>query len=173
MSLAVSEGSVAPTPPRCAFKGCDKPRRGDFCVGHANQRAKGHQLVPLRKLRLDWSEEDRFWDRVDLRDFGGCWNWLACKRGTFPLNKIPKESRSRTVMAYRYSYSFFHPDENIDGVTIHHTCANRQCVNPAHLQAISNINNVAEMNERQHYLRRIAALEERVAELESRLKGCE
>jgi hypothetical protein len=76
-------------------------------------------------------------------------------------------------MAYRYSYSLFHPDENLDGVTIHHTCANRLCVNPDHLQALSSINNVAEMVERTGYIRRIARLEERVAELEEQLRKYE
>jgi uncharacterized small protein (DUF1192 family) len=72
-------------------------------------------------------------------------------------------------LAHRYSYQFFHPEESIDGVTIHHKCANPLCVRDDHLQAVSHINNVAEMNERQSYLRKIAQLESRVAELEAEL----
>lgn len=124
--------------------------------------------APPRRLRWGWAEEDRFWDIVDVKDFGGCWEWPA-KRATFTLNKMPNGAKSRTVMAYRYSYQFFNPDECIDGVTIHHKCANKKCVNPDHLQAVSNINNVAEMNERQFYLRKIAQLEAEIAELKGLL----
>ncbi len=87
MTLAVLEGPVTPAPPRCSFQGCDKPRRGELCIGHANQRAKGQALVPLRKLRLDWSEEDRFWDRVDLRDFGGLLELDILQEGHIPTEQ--------------------------------------------------------------------------------------
>ena len=79
----------------------------------------------------------------------------------------------RTVLTHRYSYQFFNPDEDIEGVTIHHVCGEHNCVNPDHMQAISHINNVAEMTERQYYLRRIAELEAQVAELKGRkCDGC-
>lgn len=65
------------------------------------------------------------------------------------------------MLAHRWAYAFFHPDEDIEGVTIHHKCANSVCVREDHLQAVSHINNVAEMNERQNYLRKIAQLERR------------
>jgi hypothetical protein len=49
-----------------------------------------------------------------------------------------------------------------DGAVVHHKCANRACARPEHLQAVSQVNNVAEMHERAWYVRRIAELEEQL-----------
>lgn len=61
------------------------------------------------------------------------------------------------------------PSENF---VVHHTCGRGAdgCVNPDHLQAVTPIENVAEMLERQAYIDEIAALKARVAELEAQLK---
>lgn len=48
---------------------------------------------------------------------------------------------------------------NIDGLVVHHKCANRLCLNPEHLQAVTADQNTAEMMARKKYERRIAALE--------------
>ena len=145
-----------------------------MCEAHYDQTRRGNVLTPLRANRRGMPENDRFWDQVDLRDFGGCWNWIGAEtngRGTF--TKGSGRGKTRTTLTHRYSYQFFNPDEVIDSLTIHHKCANSLCVNPDHLQAISHINNVAEMNERQYYLRRIAELEAQVAELKGRkCDGC-
>ena len=66
--------------------------------------------------------------------------------------------------AHRVSYSIYKGDIN-DGLVIHHTCANSSCINPKHLVAVSQIDNVAEMRERQWYLKRIKELEHKVKEL--------
>ena len=48
----------------------------------------------------------------------------------------------------------------------HHTCANRACVNPDHVQAVSQRENVAEMKQRNVYLARIAELESELRRLD-------
>jgi hypothetical protein len=53
---------------------------------------------------------------------------------------------------------------------VHHICSNRACFNPNHLQMISQRENIAEMKERNYYIKRIASLEARIAELESRVR---
>jgi hypothetical protein len=47
----------------------------------------------------------------------------------------------------------------------------RTCVNPAHLQAVTQQENAAEMLERKAYLARIAELEAEVLALRSKKKG--
>lgn len=42
---------------------------------------------------------------------------------------------------------------------VHHVCARTSCVNPDHLQRVTQRENAAEMLERNYYLGRIAALE--------------
>lgn len=44
-------------------------------------------------------------------------------------------------------------------LAIHHKCANRKCVNPLHLEPVSQRDNMGEMLLRKHYELRIAALE--------------
>jgi len=157
--------------PLCSGPKCVRPIYcKSMCQGHYDQTRRGNALAPLRVNRKGMPEGDRFWDQVDLRDFGGCWNWIGAEsngRGTF--TKGSGRGKTRTTLSHRYSYQFFNPDEVIDSLTIHHKCANSLCVNPDHLQAISHINNVAEMNERQFYLRKIAQLEAEIAELKGLL----
>ena len=54
---------------------------------------------------------------------------------------------------------------------IHHKCGNPRCVRPSHLQAVSQADNIAEMLERQVYLRAIRRLEAEVRKLRQELKG--
>ncbi|MFJ7901916.1 HNH endonuclease signature motif containing protein [Streptomyces sp. NPDC096198] len=46
------------------------------------------------------------------------------------------------------------------GEVVHHKCANKRCINPEHLQAVSTMENAAEMMQRHYYLKRIEALED-------------
>lgn len=74
----------------------------------------------------------------------------------------------KLVRAHRLSYQLS-TGADIEGRVIHHTCANRACINPAHLQAASQSDNLLEMQARKDYESRIAALEARVEELEAQL----
>ena len=51
-------------------------------------------------------------------------------------------------------------------LAVHHACANRACCNPDHLRVVTPAENAAEMFERNSYIRRIAALEAALAELD-------
>jgi hypothetical protein len=168
---ALTRGGVSSRTLQCSFSGCTAPAfcRGR-CNGHDRQWRDGKSPTPLRKQRKGWSEEDRFWDQVNRLATNGCWEWQGAqsnRRGTFTRSggRGPK----RTILVHRWAYAFFNPEEDIEGLTIHHKCANSLCVKDDHLQAVLHINNVAEMNERQGYLRKIAQLERRVAELEALL----
>lgn len=72
-------------------------------------------------------------------------------------------------MAYRVAYALYY-DEDIEGVPIHHACAQPRCVNPKHLQRASNAENNLEMLARREYEAEIAKLKAKVAELEAQLK---
>lgn len=79
---------------------------------------------------------DRFWSKLDKSD--GCWLWTAaCNRdgyGAFSVN-------GRMVKAHRFAY-----EELVgpipDGLVIDHLCRNRECVNPAHLEPVTHVENV-------------------------------
>lgn len=80
----------------------------------------------------------RFWSKVDRTD--GCWLWHGWKTadgyGRFDIG-------DRKVLAHRFAY-----ESNVgpipDGLVLDHLCRVRDCVNPAHLEAVT----VAENNRR-------------------------
>lgn len=85
--------------------------------------------------------------KVDM-DASGCWLWLGAtqKFGYGTVNVMAGTRRSNTT-AHRLFYVAFVGDIP-QGETVHHKCGTRACVNPDHLQAISQRENAAEMFER-------------------------
>ena len=93
----------------------------------------------------------------------GCWEWQFAKNpnGYAVIGQGAKYgSVHRTVMEAVTG-------QPLGKLTVHHKCANRGCVNPDHLQVITQRENTAEMFERNYYIRRIAELELLVAQLTS------
>lgn len=77
------------------------------------------------------SQHYRFWIKVEQGP-NGCWNWKATqgsKYGCFKWN-------GKHSTAHRFAYEEFFgliPE----GLTIDHLCKNTKCVNPTHLEAVS------------------------------------
>jgi len=80
---------------------------------------------------------DIFMDRWE-EGSGGCWNWTA------PLSTEGYGSISidgRGVGAHRFSYLYF-IGPIAPGLVVDHLCRNHRCVNPFHLEAVTNSENV-------------------------------
>ena len=71
---------------------------------------------------------------------GGCWDWLGTKiKGGYGVISV---GPSNTKLAHRVSYEM-HVGPIPPGLTIDHLCRNPSCVNPAHLEAVTQrVNNL-------------------------------
>jgi len=121
-------GCGAPTPiatrtrlERDQFAG--KPLK--FLLGH-----NSHKLPPL---------VERFESRFEKQP-DGCWVWTGgtTSDGVYPRFCVGK---TKYVLAHRWSYEFYVAPIPT-GLTIDHLCRNTLCVNPEHLEPVTNVENV-------------------------------
>lgn len=92
----------------------------------------------MRTTRIDGTTEQRFWPKVKKGQPDECWLWRAAVArngyGTFGRD-------GQTRYAHRVAYELVRGPIP-EGLVIDHLCRVRACVNPAHLEAVSLIENL-------------------------------
>lgn len=91
-------------------------------------------LLVHRDLRGD---AERFHAKYSIDPATGCWNWLNAL-GRNGYGRFWMAGRLHT--AHRVSWEL-NVGEIPDGLHIDHLCRNRRCVNPAHLEPVTVIEN--------------------------------
>ena len=93
---------------------------------------------------IDEASTARFWSKVDVGHPLGCWEWAGALRrdgyGAFSVGSRT-DGTSRQVLAHRVAYELL-IGLIPDGLVIDHLCRNRGCVNPDHLEPVTNRENV-------------------------------
>jgi hypothetical protein len=75
--------------------------------------------------------EQRFWEKVEFTEY--CWNWVACRHKD-GHGKIGKNGK--TFYAHRIAYELL-VGPIPDGLVLDHICRNTSCVNPIHLEPVT------------------------------------
>lgn len=86
------------------------------------------------------SDIARFWSNVDKAAENGCWEWT----GTVGLSGYAR-FQSRTTGGRRYAHRVAWEivrGQIPEGLQIDHLCRNRRCVNPEHLEPVTQRTNV-------------------------------
>jgi hypothetical protein len=144
-------GAEEPPRPECSVDGCDREVEAKgVCKQHGLARRRGRPLRPIGVFGIGPEVtpiEERFWaavdkngpwpERTDLE--GRCWVWTRALTNGY--GHIQERGTRRNVPAHRLSYEL-HGGTLVDELEIDHLCRNRACVNPAHLEQVTNTVNV-------------------------------
>lgn len=124
----------------CAVPNCGRSVKArELCAGHYRWWLT-HRAMPTHELRAahhGMSIVERIQAQVQV-DVNGCWVWLGSKDRagygqTMYLGKVRR--------AHRVSYEVLVAPIP-EGLVLDHLCRNRSCVNPAHLEPVTQRENL-------------------------------
>lgn len=85
----------------------------------------------------------RFWKHVAPEPNSGCWLWVGAESGGRGQVRWKVEGEWKVVTAYRLTMSAAGRLELVGEMHVDHRCETPLCVNPSHLDPVTNIENVA------------------------------
>jgi hypothetical protein len=108
------------------------------------------EVIPMRRAAADSAATPKFWPKVNKDgpipaarpDLGPCWLWLAATNGSNGYGIFrggqgrDKFGSKRWILAHRFAYEIL-AGPIPQGLHIDHLCFNRLCVNPKHMETVT------------------------------------
>ena len=88
---------------------------------------------------LEGNDLQRFLDKIEMGIGDKCWLWTAAPIGWRGYGQF--YLKGKPVVAHRLAYEFFTGNSIPIGLVIDHLCHNPPCVNPKHLEPVTNKEN--------------------------------
>jgi hypothetical protein len=113
-------------------------------------RSRGATSGDTGRYRPELTEAERFWAKVDRAGPEGCWLWLGQRNawGYGHFRRTPMPGTYVTVKAHRFAYTLL-VGPIPPGLTLDHLCGRPACVRPAHLEPVTNAENLRRRHARQ------------------------
>lgn len=106
---------------------------------------KHRQCTPPSKSKRQTDKamnQAQFLERVQVGGADECWPWLGA---SFETHGNRYGTCGSADLAHRVSFEM-HNGPLADGLVVDHICRNGLCVNPSHLEAVTNVENIMRGN---------------------------
>ncbi len=107
--------------------------------GFSGMKGKHHSVETKRKIRIALTRDikQNFNSKVKVIS-NGCWEWQGRinKINGYGYFTVNRNCVRKTHLAHRFSYEL-HRCKIPENMTIDHLCRNRKCVNPKHLEVVT------------------------------------
>lgn len=121
----------------CSVNGCDRSVRSrGWCDMHYQRWRAYGDPGEAEARKNNGRTAERFWSKVDTS--GICWEWTAARSDGYGQFK---SGPGEPAGAHRWAYQYLVGPIPV-GVQLDHLCRNRACVNPDHLEPVSQRENI-------------------------------